>query len=306
MKRFSCITTTQLARICGVSQGTVDRALHNRPGISAKTKERILEVAKEYAYDSKLPSKGGRSMLIGVILFDLYNEFFSKLAMSMVEQAKKCDYSVIFLFSNKNFEAEKSALEYFNYIGVDEIVLFSIGSDSEDYKSYLKSIKRPLVTIGNRLFDLPYIGVDDYKAMYDLTNEVLKYTNGGKVEYFAPILRKELHSLNSQKIRHLGYIDAMKAAQLDFHIATNENELSDESDGVIASADHYVLRIFQRFGYKNNKTIAGFDNVSILHYLDKKIVTVEYSTDEIATECLNYLLKRKYRGNIDYSITINE
>ena len=35
--RFSKITTTQLARICGVSQGTVDRALNNRGGINPET-----------------------------------------------------------------------------------------------------------------------------------------------------------------------------------------------------------------------------------------------------------------------------
>ncbi|MBQ9117202.1 MAG: helix-turn-helix domain-containing protein, partial [Clostridia bacterium] len=44
------MTTTQLARICGVSQGTVDRALHNRGGINPETKARILEIAKEYDY----------------------------------------------------------------------------------------------------------------------------------------------------------------------------------------------------------------------------------------------------------------
>ena len=48
MKRFSKITTTQLARICGVSQGTVDRALHNRDGINPNTRKRILEIAREY------------------------------------------------------------------------------------------------------------------------------------------------------------------------------------------------------------------------------------------------------------------
>ena len=50
MRRFSKITTTQLARICGVSQGTVDRALHNRGDIRPETRERILEVAREYEY----------------------------------------------------------------------------------------------------------------------------------------------------------------------------------------------------------------------------------------------------------------
>ena len=69
MKRFSKITTTQLARICGVSQGTVDRALHDRGDINPKTKEKILKVAKEYDYSPSLTvAEQGNSMLIGVVL----------------------------------------------------------------------------------------------------------------------------------------------------------------------------------------------------------------------------------------------
>ena len=78
MKRFSKITTTQLARICGVSQGTVDRALHNRDDINPETRARILEIAKEndYSPNVQMDNQAG-SMLIGVVLFDLFNEYFS-------------------------------------------------------------------------------------------------------------------------------------------------------------------------------------------------------------------------------------
>ena len=37
------ISTAQLAKMCGVSQGTVDRALNNRTGISKKTKDMIID-----------------------------------------------------------------------------------------------------------------------------------------------------------------------------------------------------------------------------------------------------------------------
>ena len=61
MKKNS-ISTTQLAQICGVSQGTVDRALNNRKGINPKTKEKILAVANEYGYR---PNIHARSMAGG-------------------------------------------------------------------------------------------------------------------------------------------------------------------------------------------------------------------------------------------------
>ena len=92
MRRFSKITTTQLAGICGVSQGTVDRALHNRGKINPQTREYILSVAREYDYIPNVQNANrGNSMLIGVVLFDLYNEFFSKLAMSLVNAAMCVD-----------------------------------------------------------------------------------------------------------------------------------------------------------------------------------------------------------------------
>ena len=44
------VTSKDIARICGVSRATVDRALHDKPRIDPQTKERILKVAEEMGY----------------------------------------------------------------------------------------------------------------------------------------------------------------------------------------------------------------------------------------------------------------
>ncbi len=46
----------------------------------------------------------------------------------------------VVLFFNKDMKAERSALGYFYYIGVDGIVLFLVENESEEYKDYLPSI----------------------------------------------------------------------------------------------------------------------------------------------------------------------
>jgi len=56
------ISSLELARICGVSQGTVDRALHGRPGIAKATREMILEAAKSHGY---APNPAAREMMTG-------------------------------------------------------------------------------------------------------------------------------------------------------------------------------------------------------------------------------------------------
>ena len=305
MRRFSKITTTQLARICGVSQGTVDRALHNRGDINPKTRERILEVAREYDY---IPSVHGgaqaNSMLIGVVLFDLYNEFFSKIAMSLVNAANLAGYSVIFQFSDKNAESERAALEYFNYIGVDGIVLFSVGSDSEEYKNYLKSLKKPLILIGNKMFDLPYIGIDDTAAMRDVTLWMARKIPFGDILYYAPILKKDLHSLNAQRLRLNGFIEAMASLKKGYRIVTSMEEISNFG-GIVCSTDYYALKVLKQFGYNKNMIVSGFDNVSLLHNLDIPILTVDYSTDRIAAECINYVLGRRFVTEIEHRLIYN-
>lgn len=51
------ISIPELAKLAGVSIGTVDRALHNRPGINPKTREEILRLAAQYHYRPNKLSK---------------------------------------------------------------------------------------------------------------------------------------------------------------------------------------------------------------------------------------------------------
>ena len=44
----------EIARALGISIGTVDRVLHNRPGVSLKTKARVLDMAEQIGYKPNL------------------------------------------------------------------------------------------------------------------------------------------------------------------------------------------------------------------------------------------------------------
>jgi LacI family transcriptional regulator len=85
------ISSLKLAKLCGVSQGTVDRALHNRPEIGAATRERILEAARRHGYRPNPQARellSGKSKLVGGILpalnsiffLDLFNEIKNELS----------------------------------------------------------------------------------------------------------------------------------------------------------------------------------------------------------------------------------
>lgn len=86
------ITIKDLAKIAGVSRGTVDKALNNRPGISEAMRERILCMAEELKYQPNLMGKalvqGDKPIKIGVIVTPEYNPFV-QLIKNGIAQAEE-------------------------------------------------------------------------------------------------------------------------------------------------------------------------------------------------------------------------
>ena len=76
------VTIQQLADACGVSRGTVDRALHNKKGVRPEVAARILEMARMMGYISprSCPVVAERPVRIGVVLHTAISSFVHILA----------------------------------------------------------------------------------------------------------------------------------------------------------------------------------------------------------------------------------
>lgn len=93
----------KIAEEAKVSIGTVDRALHGRPGISEKTRERVLSVARELGYEPNLAaralSKRRSQLKIGVCMPRELHFFYDQLWEGVYDEAKRYrDYGVEFIF----------------------------------------------------------------------------------------------------------------------------------------------------------------------------------------------------------------
>jgi len=65
------VTVHDIARAANVSRGTVHRALHNRPGVSEDTRQRVLSMARHLDYKPYLPAKvlaTQRKLLIPIVV----------------------------------------------------------------------------------------------------------------------------------------------------------------------------------------------------------------------------------------------
>ncbi len=83
------ISSLELAKICGVSQGTVDRALHNRPGIASKTRLHILRMAEKHGYQanpSAVEIMQGKSVIVGGLVPQFNSVFFMDLFQTIAQK----------------------------------------------------------------------------------------------------------------------------------------------------------------------------------------------------------------------------
>jgi LacI family transcriptional regulator len=71
-----------IADVLKVSIGTVDRALHGRPGVSARTKERVVETARRLGYQPNLAAQAlklNRRLSVAAVLPRQISQFFDPL-----------------------------------------------------------------------------------------------------------------------------------------------------------------------------------------------------------------------------------
>jgi LacI family transcriptional regulator len=72
----------QIAKALNISIGTVDRALHERPGVSPKTRDRVLTMARKLNYTPNVVARNlrlNRHLRVGVFLPEQIASFFDPL-----------------------------------------------------------------------------------------------------------------------------------------------------------------------------------------------------------------------------------
>lgn len=292
------ISTSALSKICGVSQGTVDRALNNRPGIKLSTKQKILTAAKKFGYRAPIQANTGKVIgQIGIVVFDLNNEFFSELIMELEYAFRSEGYGTSVMFSHYDADYEIECIINLYNMGVKGIVLCSVNSGAE-FTNFLNMLGIPIAAVGNRISGVPYIGLDDFASMHRLTETVLK-NRWDNIFYFSPAI--EYPNAFAQRLRYEGFLKA--AGNTEYTVLTNIEDVRSAYEGktvFICSTDYYAIQIYRK---NRNVKIFGFDNISALDKYKLPISSVGYSAAQIA-QCAADIIKNRRKDvfTVDYFI----
>ena len=175
------VTLEILSKKLSLSESTISRTLNGKGDkyrISKTTQQIIQAEAKKMNYTPNPMARGLRmkkSMLIGVIIPDITNPFFSSVARIVEDISRKNGYSIILCDSQENEEIEQHSLNIIQSRQVDGLLIAPVGLSAEKIEK-IHDGGTPIVVI-DRYFknsELPFISSNNYQGAYDAVEHIIK------------------------------------------------------------------------------------------------------------------------------------
>lgn len=94
------ITSRDVARLAGVSQPTVSRALRDDPKVSEATKQRVRDAAAALGYSPSAIGRAlsvGRSTRVGLVVTDLDNQFYAHVIAPLHHELERLGHELVLI-----------------------------------------------------------------------------------------------------------------------------------------------------------------------------------------------------------------
>lgn len=146
------VTIKDIAIKAKISYPSVSRALSGKPGVSKKTREKVLKIARELNYQPNALARGlvqKRTLTIGLIIPDIINPYFPEIAKGVDDEAHNKGYNVFLCNSDWNEEREAGYINHLTEKRVDGIIIFPAAEENIDEVRRKAGSDLPLIILGS-------------------------------------------------------------------------------------------------------------------------------------------------------------
>lgn len=150
----------KIAKAAGVSTATVSRVLNGSDKVREDTAKRVMKVVEELDYRldhvaRRMKVKASDSLVIGLIITDIGNPFFSNVAKGVEDITFNNKYVLMICNTNESPEKEKFFLNSLLSEKVSGVIIVpTIGNGNDSFIRKLVSNGFPMVTVDRRIKDL--------------------------------------------------------------------------------------------------------------------------------------------------------
>ncbi|MFI9489884.1 LacI family DNA-binding transcriptional regulator [Promicromonospora sp. NPDC052451] len=158
-------TIKDVAALAGVSLGTASRVLSGSSQTSPDSRARVTAAAKQLNYIANGPARSlrrSRTDVLGLLVSDIRNPFFSELAHAAEREAQRRGYTVLLANADEDAEQEAAYLRTFASQRIDGLLIAPQGSDVTRLRS-LRDSGLPLVFVDRSVegLEVPTVATDN-------------------------------------------------------------------------------------------------------------------------------------------------
>jgi LacI family transcriptional regulator len=206
-------TIRDVARLASVSPATVSNVLNGSRHVADGTRERVLKAVDVLGYSphpAARSMRGGQSRLLGLIVADIMNPFFTELLHWVERAAHANSYSVLICNSDEDLEREQHHLHLLRSQRVDGILLAATGHSSKERAQALSRLRVPVVLVdrGFEEFGLDAVVLDNRRAALEAVRHLLAFGHRRIALIGGPL------TLNTGAQRLAGYREGLLEAGL--------------------------------------------------------------------------------------------
>lgn len=243
--------------------------------ISEAVIEKVEKIIEESGYKPNQIARSlrtGNSNIIGLIIEDISNSFFSRIARLIEDKAYKRGYKIIYSSTENSVDKAKELIKMFKSRKVDAYIISPIKGIEEDIQMLLDD-GNPVILFDRNLPDIntSYVGADHFNASYQ---SIQSFIDQGKKN-----IALVTTDINVEQIieRYDGYKKALE-------------------DNGIKYDDSLVLKI--HFNQEENDTIAQIKEL----FGNKKIDAVLFVTNYLAISGLKALKQIDKKVGDDFAV----
>lgn len=306
----------EIAKKAQVSPSTVSIILNNRDSsipISASTREQVLRVAQETNYVPDHFARAlrqQRSNVIGVVIWDLTDEFFTEIFAGIESTLRLSNYMMMVAGADQNPDALAACLETFRSIRANGVLIVDGPKESLGNDVLQAAQNVPVVLVGFGSDQLSSVYVDSYLGATDAMNYLLSLKRQ-EVLYFGtprtPSTAERLRGVTETIEQHgaqgsFRFIEAEVTEEGGYSAADTLFRSSPRlSKAILAQNDHValgVLRAAREHGIAvpSEVAIMGFDDLSFARFTDPPISTVKQPRFEMGRLGAEILLQQTEDG----------
>ena len=307
------ITITDIAKYAGVSRTTVSRVLNDSHDVAETTRQKVLEVIKEYDYSPNIYAKNlsnKESNTIGVMVPDITNPFFGAIIKGISQIIDKHDLNMILSNTDEDIIKERKYLADLKNQQLKALIMTPTSdANIEYYQKYLTDTDFPIVLIDRDIEGLNLSGVfiDNYTGAYDATKTLVE--NGHKK--IALIAGPEDSKPGRERTK--GYLKAMEDAKLkvdpswvlagDFKLASGYDcakkimAMENQPTAIFSANNLMTLGAIKALNEAKVKiprdiSLIGFDEIDLFNIFDLNVSTVNRPSREMGTFAMELLIKQ--------------